>query len=355
MANVEFWLARPTHYWQRPSDAIDGTFSFARRYEDAGFDGLLFFDTQNLAPEALVSLTAAAKETTRLGLGTGVTNPMTRHAAVTASAFSTLQVVSNGRAYLGIGRGDSALAHLGYAPTPAGAFEDYLADLMAYLRGDAVDFPADADVGKLHLADTPEASRIQWLQDFPRVPVGVAATGPRVISIAARHADRIDLMLGASATRIQWGMEVAREARRKEGMAGDVPFSAYVNVVVHDDGELAWKMAAPAITSQGRFAAMHGKVVGPASDESREILGKIHSSYDMKQHGAHGGDFITSDFAHEFGIYGPPSYCVDRLSQLAELGVDRFILAGGPELAMPMPEIAAMGERFVAEVLPAFK
>ena len=57
----------------RPSEAIDGTFSFARRYEDAGFDGLLFFDTQNLAPEALVSLTAAAKETTRLGLGTGVT------------------------------------------------------------------------------------------------------------------------------------------------------------------------------------------------------------------------------------------------------------------------------------------
>ena len=55
----------------RPSEAIDGTFSFARRYEDAGFDGLLFFDTQNLAPEALVSLTAAAKETTRLGLGTG--------------------------------------------------------------------------------------------------------------------------------------------------------------------------------------------------------------------------------------------------------------------------------------------
>ena len=355
MANAEFWLARPTHYWQQRSAPIDGTFSFARRYEDAGFDGLLFFDTQNLAPEALVSLTAAAKETSTLGLGTGVTNPMTRHAAVTASAFSALQVVSNGRAYLGIGRGDSALAHLGYAPTSAGAFEKYLSDLMSYLRGEAVDFPPDADVDKLHLADTPETSRIQWLQDFPRVPVGVAATGPRVISIAARLADRIDLMLGASAKRIQWGMEVAREARQEAGLEGDIPFSAYVNLVVHDDGELAWKMAAPAITSQSRFAAMHGKPIGPVSDEAREILAKVHSSYNMKQHGAHGADFITRDFAHEFGIYGPPSYCVDRLSELAELGVDRFILAGGPDLAMPMPEIAALAERFVAEVLPAFK
>ena len=71
-----------------------------------------------------MSLTAAAKETTTLGLGTGVTNPMTRHATVAASAFSTLQVVSNGRAYLGISRDDSALAHLGYSPTSAGAFED---------------------------------------------------------------------------------------------------------------------------------------------------------------------------------------------------------------------------------------
>ena len=230
MANTEFWVARPTHYWMLPSETIDGTFSFARRYEDAGFDGMLFFDTQNLAPEGLVSLTAAAKETTTLGLGTGVTNPMTRHAAVAASAFSTLQVISNGRAYLGIGRGDSALAHLGYAPTSAGAFEDYLSDLMSYLRGEAVDFAPDADVDRLHLADTPDASRIQWLQNFPRVPVGVAATGPRVISIAARHADRVDLMLGASAKRIQWGMEVAREARRSAGMAGDVPFSAYVNL-----------------------------------------------------------------------------------------------------------------------------
>ena len=151
MANVEFWVARPTHYWQLPSEPIDGTFSFARRYEDAGFDGLLFFDTQNLAPECLVSLAAAAKETTSLGLGTGVTNPMTRHAAVTASAFSTLQVISNGRAYLGIGRGDSALAHLSYSPASAGAFEDYLSDLKSYLSGEAVDFAPERGCGQAPL------------------------------------------------------------------------------------------------------------------------------------------------------------------------------------------------------------
>ena len=103
MKSVEFWHARPTHFWHQVAD-IDPTFSFAHLYEDAGFDGLLFFDTQNLAPEVYVSLAAAANVTTTLKLGTGVTNPMTRHAAVTASAMATLQTISDGRAYLGIGR-----------------------------------------------------------------------------------------------------------------------------------------------------------------------------------------------------------------------------------------------------------
>ena len=65
--------------------------------------------------------------------------------------------------------------------------------------------------------------------------MGVAVAGPRVISIAARLADRIDLMLGAGAKRIRWGMAVAREAR-EAGLEGDIPFSAHVNMVVHDDG-----------------------------------------------------------------------------------------------------------------------
>jgi 5,10-methylenetetrahydromethanopterin reductase len=354
MSNVEFWHARPTHFWHQESK-IDASFSFAKRYEDAGYDGMLFFDTQNLSPEVYVSLAAAAKETTTLGLGTGVTNPMTRHAAVAAAAMSTLQEVSNGRAYLGIGRGDSALAHLGYSPIAVGKFEEYLVNLQSYLRGEDVDFPSDADVDDLHLGDQPDASRLQWLQDAPKVPVGVAATGPRVIAISARHADRIDYMLGASAERIKWGMDIAKEARLSAGMEGDQPVSAYVSMMVHDDGEYAWQLAAPIINSQARFMAMHGKINGPVSDGAREILKNIHSSYNMKKHGAHGNDLITSEFAHEFGIYGPPSYCVDRLNELVELGIDRFIFAGGPDLALPQPEIVEMAKRFVNEVLPKFK
>ena len=66
----------------------------ATRAEAAGFDGLAVVDSQNLAGDPWVGLALAARETDRLRLGTAVTNPVTRHPAVTASAAVTLQVAA---------------------------------------------------------------------------------------------------------------------------------------------------------------------------------------------------------------------------------------------------------------------
>src|SRR3982750_4172160 len=98
----------------------------AVRVEAAGYDGLLLVDSQNLAGDTYVALTACALATSTLQLATGVTNPLTRHPASTASAIASLNSESGGRAVLGIGRGDSALAHLGRAPASVSSFEKYV-------------------------------------------------------------------------------------------------------------------------------------------------------------------------------------------------------------------------------------
>jgi 5,10-methylenetetrahydromethanopterin reductase len=59
--------------------------------EAMGFDYLLCPDTQNLAPDPYGQLALASAHTTHLRLGTGVTNPITRDVAVTATALMTLQ------------------------------------------------------------------------------------------------------------------------------------------------------------------------------------------------------------------------------------------------------------------------
>src|ERR1700745_1351335 len=68
----------------------------ARTFEALGFATLLFPDSQNPAPEVWQQLALAAAATSRIRLGPGVTNPVTRDPAVTACAAATLQLASGG-------------------------------------------------------------------------------------------------------------------------------------------------------------------------------------------------------------------------------------------------------------------
>ena len=236
----------------------------AVRVEAAGYDGLLLVDSQNLAGDTYVALTAAALATSTLQLATGVTNPFTRHPAATASAIASVHAESGGRAVLGLGRGDSALAHLGRAPASVAHFERYLRVVISYLRGEELPFdaldpfmPADAPppVDALELAGQPSISKMHWLQpDLSTVPVDVSASGPRMIAVAARTAQRITFGVGANVERLRWAIDTARAA------AGDNPVSlgAHVNVVAHPDVEIGRKLASGTMSTFARFNVMHG-------------------------------------------------------------------------------------------------
>ena len=112
----------------------------ALRIEEEGFDGISFVDSQNLSGDVYVAMATAAVATETLELSTGVTNPVTRHPAVTASAIGSVQRVAGGRVQLGIGRGDSALAHIGRGPARVVDFERYLIAVQKYLKGEEVLF-----------------------------------------------------------------------------------------------------------------------------------------------------------------------------------------------------------------------
>ena len=352
---IEFWtFGRGVPGSDDPS--VFDSVQQAQRAEELGFDGIIYVDSQNLAGDCYVAMGLAARATTRLKLGTGVTNSYTRHPAVTASAIASVQAESRGRAYLGIGRGDSALAHLGLAPHAVRPFERYLEQLQGYLRGDDVAFD-EGDVEALGLADTPQASRIRWLtRAGEKVPVDVAATGPRVIAAAARHADRVSLSVGADPERIRWGMDTARAARDEAGLAAEIPFAAYVPLVVDEDAELAMEIGAASLSLFARFSNMYGEIVGPATEQQRAVLTAVHDAYDMHSHGRAGSaqaEAVTAEFGHDFGIFGPPDHCVQRLGELIELGIDKFFLVGSP--IDPSVPASAASERFVAEVAPQLR
>ena len=350
--------------WSLTSSSVRTVRRAAEQAEEAGLAGMAVTDSQNLAGDCYVALAAAAMVTSRLGLGTGVTNPVTRHPAVTAAAFASLQELSGGRMVCAIGRGDSALAHLGRAPAGVDALDRYLCALQIYLRGEAIPFDEldfherlAPPVENLGMADTASTSRLGWLRGIPKVPVEVAATGPKVIASAAVHADRILFAVGAEAERIQWGMDVAAEARRGAGLdPAGIAFGAYVNVVSHPDRGTARALVAGGLATFARFSVMHGTPTGPADASRQQLLKDLHQSYDMRHHTrADSGqaNLLTPEFVDRYAIVGPPAECVARLRELADLGLDKVIAIGSTAGADP-DEARRAARVFASEVVPAF-
>ena len=343
----------------------------AQEIEAAGWDGMLVVDSQNLSGDPYVSLALAATATTRLGLGTGVTNSVTRHAAATATAIASVDRISNGRAVLGIGRGDSALAHLGRAPARLAQFERYLRQLQLYLRGESVAFD-DIDIphevapplSGLHLHDAPPSSRIGWIADGlergakgdNKVPVEVAASGPKVIALAALHAERVMFTLGADIDRLAWGIALAKKTRKDAGLDPDaIAFGAYVNLGCHGNVDAARGLVRGGLTTFARFSVMHGKASGPVWTGDAAVLEKLRSNYDMKAHtrgDSRQAGTLTDDFVDRFAIVGSPERCIERLRSLAALGLDKVAISGGTRGASA-EDAAVSKELVVRHVLPA--
>jgi len=348
---VELWTTGIAH--------VDWAPRAAARAEAAGWDGMVVVDSQNLSGDPFVALALAAKETSALKLGTGVTNPATRHPAAAAAAIESVHVASRGRAVLAIGRGDSALAHLGLAPLSLGALERFVRLTRRYLRGEPIDFdelrpydgPGARPVDVMGLAERPADSRLHWLPaDLEPVPVEVVATGPKALALAGAEADRTLLAVGADPERVAWAADHARSA-------GATRLGAFVNVVTHRDGEMARRLAAGGVTTFARFSAMDGTVRSPIDAESERVLHAVHDAYDMREHtrgGSPQAAKLTEGFIDRFGIVGPPDHCIDRLRALAELGIDRFVVVG-PSIDADREQAVVAVQTFAEEVLPAVK
>jgi 5,10-methylenetetrahydromethanopterin reductase len=316
----------------------------ARTAEADGWDGLLFVDTQNLLYDTFASLYLAAAETSRLRLGTAATNPITRHPAVLAAAFATLQHVTRGRAHLGIGRGDTALSLIGEPlPSPA-RFAVLLTQLQAFLRGETValnDFP----------------SRITWLPeaDAAKVPVAVFASGPGVIDVAARVGDRLTLAVGAEPERVQWGIATAREARQRAGLdAASFSVGAFVVVAVGTDRAALRELVRANASVSAHFQRGSLPLLRPA-DQS--VVAAVLRDYDTFHHGtgrAPQARDLPTEFLDRFTVIGPPDYCVDRLRALVALGLDHLVVVGASRDADPATR-HRLDRLFAAEVLPALR
>jgi 5,10-methylenetetrahydromethanopterin reductase len=293
----------------------------AQSAERDGWDGITFVDSQNLIADPFVAVALAADATERLLFATGVANAYTRHPAALATVAATVQETSGGRFVLGIGRGDTALFHLGRKPMPVARFAELVTDLQTYLAQGTVDCDG-------------HPSRLQWLARArqPKVPLDIAASGPRILEFAASTAERVTLAVGADRDRVAWALDLARKAAIDAGRdPAEISFGAYVTVGCHPDREKARDLISGAVAAFAHFSSMPGSTGAGLADADREVVAEVGRRYDSNVHlqnsAAH-TRALTPEFVDRFAVVGPPSVCAERVASLAALGVERFVITG---------------------------
>jgi F420-dependent oxidoreductase-like protein len=177
------------------------TVAVAHEAEGLGFDSIWLFDhvqtepvpTDEITFEAFVGLSALAAETARVRLGHLVLCAGYRNPALLAKMISTLDVVSGGRAELGLGAGwkeDEFRAYgWGFPPlrTRMESLEDALEIATRMLRAGRATYSGPT-------AGVHEAINVPRGLQEPRIPIVVGGNGPnRTWRLAARFADELNV------------------------------------------------------------------------------------------------------------------------------------------------------------------
>jgi len=223
-----------------PSRPAGELADLAARAEALGYDDFWLAD-ERFFREVYALLALAAARTTRIRLGPCVTDPFSRHPALTAMAIATLDEISGGRAVLGIGAGVSGFRELGIdAARSAVAIREAVELIRRLLAGQSVTVKGQQvsfDGGRLDFAPRRAA-----------IPIYVASQREAGCRVAGRVADGA-IMQGSVAEPLLrfFRTTVAEGARRAGRDPAQVELVARLNVCVSDDVRAARDAMRPTV------------------------------------------------------------------------------------------------------------
>ena len=319
--------------------------AIARRADELGFDQLWFPDSQLLWRDCYIVIASCAASTSRIGLGTAITNVVTRHPTVVASAARTLAEMAPGRFRLGLGVGNSSVEPVGLAPSSQMDFRAAVRDIRALSHGEEAVF--NGVVGRMRDAG-------------PEFEIHVAATGPRNLAMAGEIADGVILLSGVAPDNLARSIGLARSGVESAGGDPDqLPVTVGVFAQITDDvGRDAQKLKpiCAGIAQRGgrEFLKMAGIDIHVPSQVEGIYPDLVHAedwelAVDRCSEWVSDADAVR--FAEAFCLFGTASEITSRLAVLSELGVSEVFLQHVGSYDLPNDLL----EGFGARVLPTLR
>jgi len=307
--------------------------------EAAGFDGAGILDSQMLSRDTFVVLGQAAANTSRMTLFPAVTNPFTRHASVLAGAIQTVEEMAPGRVKLVIGTGYTSASTIGRKPATLAEMRACTGTVRALLAGEPVDFAGTP--GRLGYASR------------RRIPILMAASGPKAIELAGEIGDGALLLVGFNRGIIERALEyLERGAKRSGRRLSDLEIVWAVRMGTATTTAEARRLARPTAVHWG-VLRWGGHWVEPAGLRlpKLEIPDAVWKIYPDLSH-AHNWeaaikatafvpDDVVAQLCDAMGLVGTPADCAARIVEMTKLGVQNLYVMPLLTFGLPEPELAA--------------
>jgi alkanesulfonate monooxygenase SsuD/methylene tetrahydromethanopterin reductase-like flavin-dependent oxidoreductase (luciferase family) len=181
--------------------------------EKHGFTHAWLYDSQMLFSDPYASLSLCAVNTEKICLGTGVTNPESRIAPVTACSIATVNELAPGRTILGIGTGNTARRTLGMPAARLDSMKEHVRICRDLLEGNTTDYTEGQRHRKIKFLN----SDGDWYNIKTKIPIYIAASGPKSLRLAGEIADGVILFGAVSPSLIEFVMEHVRAGAESVG------------------------------------------------------------------------------------------------------------------------------------------
>lgn len=316
---------------------------WAREVERLGYAILGISDSQSLCRDVYATLALCAAGTERIRLGPRVITPLTRHPAVAASAAATLEELAPGRTLIGIGSGDSAAYTIGLRAAPLAELREYALAIRELLATGSATYHG-------------RPARLTWAR--ARIPIVLAASGPRTLRLAGAIADGVVIRTGITPEIVRDSIaQVAAGAREAGRDPEAVELWWWPDVNLAPSRREAIDEIRMSLAAAGNHLSRlttEGKHIPPDLLGPIEELGRRYTFTDHVVPGGANGRLIEElgllDYlAERFAVVGSARECVAKLERAVEAGARRFWMS------VHFDEKLRFLRDWAAQVMPAFR
>jgi alkanesulfonate monooxygenase SsuD/methylene tetrahydromethanopterin reductase-like flavin-dependent oxidoreductase (luciferase family) len=318
-----------------PMPALDKVIKIAEMSEESGMASLVVPDhtlmvPPGFTPNALSLLSALALKTKRSMLGTGVTDVVRYHPSVLAQFFATLDHLSGGRAFLGIGAGEAMnIVPFGIDwDKPYTTMKEGIEIMKRLWKGEK--FSYEGKRFKLKNAFL----QIKPVQDT--IPVYVGANGVKTRELTGEMCEGWMPIAETPKTYRENLKDVERGCERVGRSIDEIDTALQIYTAVDPNPEKAMQRAmryGGVILSAAEKAEQAGYTLDlPEGFSKKFYFEKLLVEDDMLMEFVRLSASVTEEMVRDFFIVGTPEECIGKIEEFVKAGVKHFMLINvGPD------------------------